>query len=142
MQERGRKSIHEERKDLNSTRNSNRISNNLPDEQDAVDEFLSFADDKRNSGHQKRGKKRSSTYQKRSSNRTSNRQSRRAGTRTMSYVVEEKKLPKNFAENILDLELKIDQGTFSMDTISQLMELYQQAVEYYDGMNDDKNAIY
>ena len=43
----------------------------------------------------------------------------------MSYVVEEKKLPKNFAENILDLELKIDQGTFSMDTISQLMELYQ-----------------
>ena len=60
----------------------------------------------------------------------------------MSYVVEEKKLPKNFAENILDLELKIDQGTFSMDTISQLMELYQQAVEYYDGMNDDKNAIY
>ena len=29
-----------------------------------------------------------------------------------------------------------------MDTISQLMELYQQAVEYYDGINDDKNAIY
>ena len=60
----------------------------------------------------------------------------------MSYVVEEKKLPANFAENILELELKIDQGTFSMDTISQLMELYQQAVEYYDGINDGKNAIY
>ena len=29
-----------------------------------------------------------------------------------------------------------------MDTISELMLLYQQAVEYYDGMNDDKNAIY
>ena len=29
-----------------------------------------------------------------------------------------------------------------MDTISQLMLLYQQAVEYYDGINDDKNAIY
>ena len=145
MQERGRRSIKEERKDLNSARPSNRISNHLPEAQDvvdAVDQFLNLPQGERHSGYHKRGKKRSSTYQKRSSNNTKNRQSRRANPRTMSYVVEEKKLPANFAENILELELKIDQGTFSMDTISQLMELYQQAVEYYDGINDGKNAIY
>ena len=65
------------------------------------------------------------------------RSSRRVG-RTASYAIESKKLDSTFAENVLDLELQIDRGNFTMDTISQLLLLYEQAVEYYDGINDDK----
>ena len=35
-----------------------------------------------------------------------------------------KRLPKNFASRILDLELKIDSGHFDIDTIDNLMQLY------------------
>ena len=45
MQERGRKSIKEERKELQSARPSNRISNHIPEAQevvDAVDQFLNL----------------------------------------------------------------------------------------------------
>ena len=68
---------------------------------------------------------------------------------------ESKKLPKNFANKVLDYELKIDSGQFDIQTIDKLMQLYsvstsnfyifysyndllQQAVEYYSGMNDEK----
>jgi hypothetical protein len=49
-----------------------------------------------------------------------------------------KKLPKNFAERVLDLELKIDGGNFDIKNIDKLMQLYSMAVEYYSGMNDEK----
>jgi hypothetical protein len=39
---------------------------------------------------------------------------------------------------VLNLELTIDTGDFGMDTINDLMLLYSQAVEYYNGMNDEK----
>lgn len=39
---------------------------------------------------------------------------------------------------MLNLELIIDNGDFGMDTINDLMLLYSQAVEYYNGMNDEK----
>ena len=45
----------------------------------------------------------------------------------------EKKLPKNFANKVLDYELKIDSGRFDIETIDKLMQLYSQAVEYYSG---------
>jgi hypothetical protein len=51
---------------------------------------------------------------------------------------ESKKLPKNFANRVLDYELKIDSGNFDISTIDKLMQLYSQAVEYYSGMNDEK----
>jgi len=51
---------------------------------------------------------------------------------------ESKKLPKNFANRVLDYELKIDSGNFDIATIDKLMQLYSQAVEYYSGMNDEK----
>jgi hypothetical protein len=35
-----------------------------------------------------------------------------------------KKLPKNFASLILDLELKIDGGNCDIDTVNELMQLY------------------
>ena len=34
------------------------------------------------------------------------------------------KLPKNFAANVLDLELLIDSGNFDLDTINELMQYY------------------
>ena len=35
-----------------------------------------------------------------------------------------KKLPKNFANQVLDLELKIDSGRFDLQCIDKLMQLY------------------
>ena len=52
------------------------------------------------------------------------------------------KLPKNFAELVLDLELLVDSGNFDIDTINKLMQLYSQAVEYYSGMNDVRYVYY
>ena len=49
-----------------------------------------------------------------------------------------KKLPKDFANMVLDKEMKIDSGMFDIDTVNSLMGLYSQAVEYYSGMNDEK----
>lgn len=37
---------------------------------------------------------------------------------------ESKKLPKNFANKVLDYELKIDSGQFDITTIDKLMQLY------------------
>lgn len=34
------------------------------------------------------------------------------------------KLPKNFAELVLDLELLIDSGNFDIETVNKLMQLY------------------
>ncbi len=53
-----------------------------------------------------------------------------------------KKLPPDFAENVLEKELQIDQGRFSIDTVNELILLYSLAVEYYNGINDDKHIIY
>lgn len=52
------------------------------------------------------------------------------------------KLPKNFAELVLDLELLVDSGNFDIDTVNDLMQLYSQAVEYYSGMNDARYIQY
>ena len=61
-------------------------------------------------------------------------------------------MPENFAERVLDLELKIDGGKFDLKNVDELINLYsvsiyfhlifnfylQSAVEYYSGMNDEK----
>ena len=39
-----------------------------------------------------------------------------------------KKLPKNFANQVLDYELKIDSGQFDIATIDKLMQLYSVSV--------------
>ena len=59
-----------------------------------------------------------------------------------STVQQKKNLPANFAENVLEYELQIDQGKFTIDTINDLLLLYSQAVEYYNCINDDKYTIY
>ena len=40
------------------------------------------------------------------------------------HVTKHKKLPKNFANQVLDLELKIDSGRFDLECIDKLMQLY------------------
>ena len=65
-----------------------------------------------------------------------------AAQRRSTAVQKKKLLPANFAENVLEYELSIDQGKFTIDTINELLLLYSQAVEYYNCINDDKYNVY
>lgn len=38
------------------------------------------------------------------------------------------KLPKDFAEMVLTLELKLDSGNFDIDTVNELMKLYSVSI--------------
>ena len=58
------------------------------------------------------------------------------------YKMEDLKLPKKFAEQVLDLEICIEQGEFSIKQIQRLMVLYSKAVEFYNGKSDDKYIFY
>ena len=42
----------------------------------------------------------------------------------------------------MELEYMIEQNKFNIDTVNELMLLYSQAVEFYNGMNDNKFIIY
>lgn len=46
-----------------------------------------------------------------------------------------KKLPKNFANLILDYELKIDSGQFDMKTVDKLLSLYSVSFNFPDIFN-------
>lgn len=51
-------------------------------------------------------------------------------------------MPKQFAEKVLELELEIEHGTFTLKQIQRLMALYSKAVEYYNGKSDGKYLYY
>ena len=70
------------------------------------------------------------------------RSNKSARSRRKGASLKAKVLPPDFADKVLNLELKIDQGNFNMDTINELLLLYSQAVEFYDGMNDEKYITY
>lgn len=53
-----------------------------------------------------------------------------------------KKIPKKFAELVLEEELKIDRGNFDIETVNGLLQLYNQAVDYYSDKNDDRYIYY
>ena len=53
-----------------------------------------------------------------------------------------RKLPTNFAERVLDLEADIESGKFNQNSIDELMELYSDAVEYYNSKQDKKFHYY
>jgi hypothetical protein len=53
-----------------------------------------------------------------------------------------KRLPPTFAQNCLDFEMEIESGQFSSDTISELFELYEQAVQYYNIKGDKRFQYY
>jgi len=56
--------------------------------------------------------------------------------------IESKQLPPNFYESVHDLEIKLESGNFNLDTVNTLMLLYSQAVEFFNGINDDKFRVY
>lgn len=47
-----------------------------------------------------------------------------------------KRLPKDFSDKVLNLELEIDRGDFTMESVNKLVHLYKSAVEYYNGSSD------
>lgn len=59
-----------------------------------------------------------------------------------NFTVKSKQLPKDFASQVLNLELSIDHGDFTMDTVNELIVLYSKAIEYYNGMQDEKYAYF
>lgn len=48
------------------------------------------------------------------------------------------KLPDNFADQVMDLEIEITKNDVSIDTVNQLMSLYSQAIDYYCSIQDNK----
>jgi len=48
------------------------------------------------------------------------------------------KLPDNFADQVMDLEIEITKNDVSIDTVNQLMSLYSQAIDYYCSIEDNK----
>ena len=53
-------------------------------------------------------------------------------------------LPINFAGRVLKLEMSLDKGInyVTMDDVNNLMELYTQAVEYYDSSYEEDRQKY
>eukprot|EP00347_Sterkiella_histriomuscorum_P021984 403332085 len=60
----------------------------------------------------------------------------------LKYTNNDKKLPPNFAERVLELEMELENDCTSIDSINNLLYLYSQAVEYYNGMNNDRFQLY
>ena len=52
------------------------------------------------------------------------------------------RLHSNFAQQILDLEMEIDSGTFDGDTVNKLFELYEKAVQFYNLQNNKKSKVF
>jgi len=42
----------------------------------------------------------------------------------IEFSTSQKKLPRNFANRVLDLELKIESNNFEIETVDALMQLY------------------
>ena len=59
-----------------------------------------------------------------------------------SYKAEDLKLPKKFAEKVLELELEVNHGQFTLKQLQKLIGLYSKAVEFYNGKNDGKYKYY
>ncbi|CAD8177047.1 unnamed protein product [Paramecium octaurelia] len=52
------------------------------------------------------------------------------------------KLPAQFAEKVLNLELDVDSNAASKDEIQELLQLYSQAVEYYSSMKSERYTVF
>lgn len=51
-----------------------------------------------------------------------------------------KSLPENFADKLLDLEMRLDfADTYDMELVQQLNEMYKAAIEYY--IHEDPKKI-
>lgn len=59
-----------------------------------------------------------------------------------AFKGEDLKLPKKFAEQVLELEMGIEQSDFTLKQLQRLMSLYSKAVEFYSGKSDTKYFYY
>jgi hypothetical protein len=51
----------------------------------------------------------------------------------MQYYDEETKLPENFADSVLELEIKLDSEECDLPAIQRLNELYRVSINHYAG---------
>ena len=58
--------------------------------------------------------------------------------KTKKIFMERKCLPDNFAEEVMENEFAIEEGTFTIVNVDRLVYLYSQAMEYYEGYDEDK----
>ncbi|CAD8101219.1 unnamed protein product [Paramecium sonneborni] len=56
--------------------------------------------------------------------------------------VQQPKLPQNFAEKVLNLELDVESNAASKEEIQELLELYSQAVEYYSSVKSERYTVF
>lgn len=49
---------------------------------------------------------------------------------------------QGFADDVLDLEIKIERGKFTIKDIDFLVFLYSQAIEHYEGIDPDKHVSF
>uniref|UniRef100_A0A7S3KP40 Uncharacterized protein n=1 Tax=Euplotes crassus TaxID=5936 RepID=A0A7S3KP40_EUPCR len=59
-----------------------------------------------------------------------------------AYKEEDLRLPKKFAEQVLELEIDVENNVFTIKQIQRLMALYSKAVEFYNGKSDSKYLFY
>ena len=52
--------------------------------------------------------------------------------------IERKSLPEKFAEEVMENEFAIEEGDFTITNVDWLIYLYSQAMEYYEGYDNDK----
>ncbi|CAD8099633.1 unnamed protein product [Paramecium sonneborni] len=52
------------------------------------------------------------------------------------------KLPAQFAEKVLNLELDVDSNAATKDEIQELLQLYSQAIEYYSSMKSERYTVF
>jgi hypothetical protein len=53
-----------------------------------------------------------------------------------------KRLPEGFSDEVIDLEMQIDDMTFTIDTVNRLIFLYSQAIECYEGTDQARYKNY
>ena len=56
-------------------------------------------------------------------------------------ATKEIQLPKDWSNQVFELESKIQLGVFQLEDVDRLMQLYSKGVEYYSGMNDEKYLL-
>ncbi|CAD8186658.1 unnamed protein product [Paramecium octaurelia] len=52
------------------------------------------------------------------------------------------KLPSNFAEKVLNLELDVESNAASKEEIQELLQLYSQAVEHYSSIKSERYTVF
>ncbi|KAM3147622.1 hypothetical protein pb186bvf_000429 [Paramecium bursaria] len=66
-------------------------------------------------------------------------QSPRSGEKFYDNTV---KLRENFAQELLNLEMELEQPNVSMETVAGLLNLYREAVEYFEAIQSNKYLIF